>query len=236
MKLQLDIRLTLKGIALSAMSALCLAGPAQAATISYYLDQSNNAALPDGNNYLKVTIADGVDGSIDFTVEAQPALLAQTGGHFGIRAFAFNTSYAQFLTDAEIVGLPAPYIVRDPVGLRQMDGFGKFETQVRYLGDGSAAWNAPLTFSIVGVNGDTPYDYVELSSGPAAEGYVPFAARVQYLLDTPNCSPSETCPWCDPYGLAYVGGGTEVPLPAAAWMFLSGFAGLAARARRRANA
>lgn len=236
MKLHLDARLALKGFTISAVSALCLAGPVQAATISYYLDQSNVAALPDGNDYLKVTIADGVDGAIDFTVEAQPALLAQTGGHFGIRAFAFNTSYAQALDDSNIVGLPAPYIVRTPVGLRQMDGFGKFEAKVRFVGDGSAAWNAPLTFSIVGVNGDTPSDYVELSSGLAPEGFAPFAARVQYLLDTPNCSPDPNCPWCDPYGLAFVGGGSEVPLPAAAWMFLSGLAGLAARARRRASA
>lgn len=232
MKLHFDARLTLKSLALSALSALCLAGPAQAATIAYYLDQSDNAALPDGNNYLKVTIADGVDGAIDFTVEAQPALLAQTGGYFGLRAFAFNTSYAQFLTDAEIVGLPAGFIVRDPAGLRQMNGFGKFETVVRLLGPG--ALNTPLTFSIVGVNGDTPSDYVELSSGTAFIGHVPFAARVQYLLESSNCT--ERPDLCKPYDLAFVGGGTEVPLPAAAWMFLSGFAGLAARARRRANA
>lgn len=235
MKLHLDTWTTVKGFAFSAAAALCLTGPAQAASISYYLDQSDVMALPDGNNYLKVTIADGVDGAIDFTVEAQPALLAQTGGHFGIRAFAFNTSHAQFLTDAEIVDLPPSFIVRSPPGLRQMDGFGKFDTKVRFVGPGEAAWNSPLTFSIVGVTGDTPYDYVELSSQAAAEGNTFFAARVQYLLDTPVCYPPNDH-WCDPHGLAYVGGSTEVPLPAAAWMFLSGFAGLAARARRRVNA
>ena len=43
-----------------------------AASVSYVLDQSG--ALPDGNDYVKVTIADGLDGAIDFTVEVLSAL------------------------------------------------------------------------------------------------------------------------------------------------------------------
>ncbi len=228
MKHFFDTRLV-KRILLASVPALCLAGAAQAASISYYLDQSDNVALPDGNNYLKVTIADGVDGAIDFTITPEAALLAQTGGHFGIRAFAFSSNAGFFLDDTHIVGLPASYIVRTPVGVRAMDGFGKLETKVRLLGPG--AWNSDLTFSIVGVAGDIPSDYVENSLLPALEGQVPFAARIEYLLDTPYCT--EDMMWCTDYGLAYVGGGSPVPVPAAAWMFLTGFAGLAARARRR---
>ena len=48
-------------------SGLLAAGTSQAASISYYLDQSN--VLADGTNWLQVTIADGAEGSVDFTVQ-----------------------------------------------------------------------------------------------------------------------------------------------------------------------
>ena len=53
---------------LSLAALLVLLLPARAATVSYFLDLANE--LPDGENYLRVTISDSttVPGDIDFQV------------------------------------------------------------------------------------------------------------------------------------------------------------------------
>src|SRR5690606_1365996 len=72
----------------AAVLAALLSAPVQAASVSYFLDQSN--ALPDGTDYLQVTIADGVAGAIDFTIDTLAPLADIAGSNFGIQTFGFN--------------------------------------------------------------------------------------------------------------------------------------------------
>ncbi|NND55353.1 MAG: hypothetical protein HKN56_10345, partial [Gammaproteobacteria bacterium] len=53
------------GLPVILVIAAFFATPAKAASVSYYLDQSND--LANGTNYAIVTIEDGVGGDIDFT-------------------------------------------------------------------------------------------------------------------------------------------------------------------------
>lgn len=247
-----------------AIAALALASPVQAASVSYFLDQSN--ALDDGTPYLQVTIADGLDGAIDFTVEVLGALSGSAGPNFGIQNFGFNIAPGGFAEAANVSSLPDDWRARD---FKRLDGFGFFSVVVS--GTGNARLDT-LSFSITGVEGDTPFDYAILSSGNVSEGHQFFAAHVAGFV-------VEDCDWSDdddmykdlgppefvlqgkgivpppfangdfPPGLgkdddcdhgdcryiksAFFGGSTAVPLPASAWFFLTGLAGLAARARRR---
>jgi len=63
---------------------------ATAASVSYLLDQSN--ALPDGVDYLRVTISDSevVAGNIDFKVEVVSSSFPAPDKNFGIQSFYFN--------------------------------------------------------------------------------------------------------------------------------------------------
>lgn len=76
-----------------------------AASVSYYLNQSNeNVALPDGNNYALVTVDDNTAGSITFTVTALPALTGLAPlSNFGIQEFAFNVTVANSISDSGTV-------------------------------------------------------------------------------------------------------------------------------------
>jgi hypothetical protein len=189
---------------------------ASAASVSYFLDQSNVSALPDGNDYLKVTISDSttVSGNIDFKVETLAPLngIAGTSG-FGVDQFGFNTNNA--LTSGNFV-LPANWTY---AGSGQMDGFGLFNLQADTNGAGNRL--ATLNFSVTGVTGDTVYDYVMLSSGNAGQGNTFFAAHVAGF----DAGGGVTS--------AYFAGSAPVPLPAAAWLFGSGLLGLLGVARRR---
>ncbi len=207
---------------------LIFAVPAQAASVSYFLDQSNVLGLPDGENYIQVTIADGAGGAIDFTVEALDALLDRAKPNFDIRAFAFNVSDGFSLTSGNFTGLPDNFQARST---SRMDGFGRFE--VTLFGTGPER-STSLQFSIIGIEGDTPLSYVELSSGNAGQGNVPFAARVRNLFQEIECNPDRKC---TPPAIAsaFLGGGADVPLPASAWLLITAFAGVVARARRRAT-
>lgn len=212
------------------LPVMLLAGAsAQAASVSYFLNQSNVAGLPDGENYIQVTIADGAGGAIDFSVEPLQALLDRARPNFDIRAFAFNVADDISLKAANITGLPDNFHAH---GTTRMDGFGRFDMSL--LGTGPER-STSLQFSIVGIDGDTPLSYVELSSGKAAQGNVPFAARVRNLFREIECNPDRKCtPPAIPS--AFIGGGDggdPVPLPATAWLLITAFAGVLARARRR---
>lgn len=174
-----------------------------AATISYFLDQSNITALPDGSNYLKVTISDSttVAGNIDFKIETLAPLTSIATGGFGIDQFGFNTT--QTVTGGNFV-LPSNWSF---IGQGNMDGFGKFE--LRTDTNGSANRVPTLNFSITGITGDTLLDYVMLSTGNAGQGNEFFAAHVAGFN-------------ADGVTSAYFAGSTPVPLPAAMWLFGSG--------------
>lgn len=67
------------------MAASLFSIQVSAATMSYYMDQSNS--LADGQNYLKVTLADSTTtaGALDVTVETLAALNNAAGVNFGTR-------------------------------------------------------------------------------------------------------------------------------------------------------
>ena len=198
-------------------SALLMSGSAYAASISVYLDQSNTeSAFADGTNYLQVTISDGVDGAIDFTVETLGPLADIGGSNYGIQSFSFNFGD----TGASLDNIVAPdgWSVR---GDQNHSGYGRFDAHLAGLGNNR---QDALTFSIVGISGDMPTDYIALfSSGNAGQGNQLFAAHVAGF-DGPHGITS-----------AQFGGTTVVPLPASAWLFGSGLVFLGSmRLRKRA--
>jgi hypothetical protein len=205
-------RITLPGVVLTGL----LAFDAQAASISYYLDLSND--LPDGVNYAQVTISDSatVTGDIDFKVEVLSSAFTVTGDNFGMQAFSFNYEPGLSIEAANIV-------VNDPVswsvssGKNAGGGFGKYDFQLS--GNGSSRTEL-LTFSISGVADDSIDSYAVLSSlNPASTEF--FAAHIAGF-DRANFVTS-----------AKFAGSTVVPVPAAVWLFSSGLIGLVGVARRR---
>jgi len=217
------------------VAALALGSTAQAASVSYYLNQSN--ALPDGVNYLQVTIADGVDGAIDFTVTALEPLLAVAGSNFGIQNFAFNVPNGSRTGASKVTNLAQGWRARNDF---RMSTFGMFDIKV--TGNGNSRLDT-VTFSITGVDGDTPMDYVNLSSKKASGGNQFFAAHVTGFKYGELCNaPASQRIRARLQGQvpcvssAYFAGSLTadpVPLPATAWLFLTGIAGVAVRARRR---
>jgi hypothetical protein len=215
----------------AAAAIMALMGlPVQAASVSFVLDQSNaESAFPDGTPYLQVMIADGTAGAIDFTVSILGPVLNVAGPNFGLQSFGFNTTgAADAVTAANITALPAGWNVSINKG---QDGFGKFEFVVGDAPGGGIVRITPtLTFSITGINGDTIYDYVALSTGTVTQGHVYFAGHVAGFAGVNTLLPPST----------FFGGSSDpaqvVPVPAAAWMLLSGLGvlgGVRARAARQ---
>lgn len=212
------------GALASAVLALgIVAAPAQAASVSYFLDKSND--LSDGTNYLKVTISDGLAGAIDFTVETLSPLSSIAGSNYGIQDFGFNTTLAPgTITSGNFSGLVAGWSISVAPPTIAADGFGKFEFAVS---NGGSNRLDPLTFSI-NVAGDSINSYYEASTGNAGQGNVQYAAHVAGFT-TQSCTSG-------PCTSAWFGGGAPVPLPAAVWLFGSGLLGLIGVARRRRTA
>ena len=201
--------------------ALMLASAmANATSVSYYLDQTNTQPiLSDGINYLQVTIADAAfeldANAIRFDVTILSPLTSIADTNFGIQAFGFNTNVPTDPVLAAIAGLPSGWSAASD---RNQDGFGNFELVVS--GTDSNRQNPTLTFYITGIAGDTPATYTAPSNGTAAEGNVFFAAQVTGFLDQDPGAGQVTS--------AYFGGSQAVPVPATAWLFVTGLAGLAA--------
>lgn len=210
-----------------------LAAPAQAASLSYFLDQSN--ALGDNVNYLQVTIADGADGAIDFTVQALEPLLDIAGDNFGIQSFAFNVVPGGDAEAFNVTNLPDGWRARDHY---RMSLFGFFD--IKLYGGGNSRLDT-LTFSITGIEGDSVEDYAILSKGNATGGHQLFAARVAgfdygELCGSPEFSRLTKSSSSKCINSAFFAGSTvtnPVPLPATAWLFAVGIGAVAMRTRRR---
>src|SRR3989344_3439924 len=143
----------LSSVATTAAVTLMLSGPANAASVSYFLDQSNR--LPDGTNYLKVTIDDqGLAGAINFTLQPFDSLSDLSKCTLGIGRFGFN---GDELDRSNIVGLPDGWKLKNE---KNIAGFGRYENVLfgKPLADS-------LTFSIVGIDGDSIYSYAESHDG-----------------------------------------------------------------------
>lgn len=201
-----------------AITALLAATPLQASTVAYFLDQNNSSRPTGGINFLQVTIADGADGAIDFRIEAAPALASRVGSRLDIRSFGFNIDGALALTKANIAGLPDGYRVHENM---QQSNFGRFDLVL--LGTGAQRTDV-LTFSIVGIDGDTPLSYVQASKGKNSTA---FAAHLRGLLAQMDGSCTtgigRTGGPCDPRVIssAFVGGASPVPLPAGGWLAIT---------------
>jgi len=182
--------------------ALVMAGQASAASVSYYLDQSND--LANGTNYAKVTIADGLGGDIDFTVEIIESAFPSPFSNFGMQAFFFNYDKDAVpplvISAANIVNVnPNEWsIVEDK---NAGGGFGKFEFEA--LGDGSSRTSL-LTFSISGVDNDTIASYAIGDADGMGEF---FAAHIAGYDDSVSGNTSGKF------------AGSAVPVPAAVWLF-----------------
>jgi hypothetical protein len=190
---------------------------AQASSVTYYLNQSNeNILFPDGTNYATVKIED-VGSDIQFTVAVVPGAFSE-GTNFGFQSFGFNLAPSAPSLLGGIFVLPTGWSAT--AGTNQ-DGFGNFDWVVDGTG---GSRQSPLIFSIQNVAGDTLASYFDLSSGTAGEGNQYFAGHIAGFNAPPGTNVTS----------AFIGGGTSVvPLPATAWLLLSGVAGLGALARRR---
>lgn len=200
------MRRTTLSSAIALISGLAGVSGAQAASV-YVLDRSD--MLPDGVSYIQVTIADGADGAVDFTVQPLGPLLDRAGDSLEIRSFAFNIAPDLDVSAADITGLPDKWAAR---GTSRTDGFGRFDMTL--YGTGPERIDS-LTFSIIDVDGDSPASYANLSTGNAGEGHALFSARVRDLVAEPKCNPAGRCT-THAIPTAFVAG--AVPLPAGGWL------------------
>jgi hypothetical protein len=218
---------------------MCLfsATSSHAASVSFYLDQSNR--LADGVNYLQVTIADGAAGAVDFTVTALQPLLDMAGDNFGIQRFAFNVVGGTATESRDVKALPSDWRARNG---GRMAGFGLYD--ITLDGRGKSRQD-PLTFSIKGVSLDTILSYVDLSTGRSPQGFSFFSARVAGL-NFGSCGANESGRMSsfssedggsegggDCIRSAFFGGTQAVPAPPAIWLLGTAVAALAARRLRR---
>lgn len=199
-------------IKISALLVLLVSPQVNAASISYYLDKSN--VLADGINYAQVSISDGKNGNIDFSVNILESAFSGIGVNFGMQTFSFNFDGSLSLGNISNLNPLSWDVNLDPYNgpYNAGGGFGKFDFE--FQGEGSSRTSL-LTFSITGVEGDTIHNY---AVGSTENEF--FAAHIagfeQYAEDGETSVTS-----------GQFAGSTAVPLPAAAWLLGSGFAGLA---------
>jgi hypothetical protein len=205
-----------KTVKFSVLLLIFAATHATAATISYFLDQSNE--LPDGINYAQVTISDSdtVIGDIDFSVEVLTSAFSISGSNFGMQSFSFNYDPSLSIDASNIITInPLAWSISE--GANAGGGFGKYGFQLS--GNGSTRTEL-LSFSITGVEGDTIDSYaLDSSLKPAATEF--FAAHIAGFDSTYGVTSAK-----------FAGSIPEVPVPAAVWLFGSGIIGLVVLARR----
>lgn len=211
--------------AITVIVALMVAMPVQAASVSFFLDQSNR--LSDGTNFLKVTIDDqgAVAGAIHFTLEMLTPFSNITSCKLGLDQFGFNGAE---LDKSNIFGLPDGWKLKNE---KKMGGFGRFENVLT-----ANVWNThdALTFSIIGIENDTINSYAtphDSGNGVLFAAYVGGTKRHGY--DEGRHSQEDICHDCS-LRRVYIGGGTPtaVPIPPAAWLFGSGLLVLAGITRQ----
>ena len=195
------------------MAALLTFGSAQASSVSYYLDKSND--LADGTNYAKVTITEnGAD--IDFSVEVLTAAFPTPLSNFGMQNFYFNYDNALTVSSSNLHDVdPSSWEVKEDKNAG--GGFGKFEFE--WKGSGSDRTEL-LTFSIVGVTGDTASSYAIGADWLGGGSDEFFAAKIAGYTDTDGSTSGKFA------------GSTLVPVPAAAWLFASALGWLGWRRSR----
>ena len=190
---------------------------ATAASVSYVLDQSN--ALPDGVDYLQVTISDSdvVAGDIDFMVELISDALPMPGNNFGMQSFYLNVEDGIHVAADNISIDASGWSVNDD---RNAGGsFGKYDIALKGKGNSRVE---VLMFSIGGIDDDTINSYAVGSSLNPSSGEF-FAAHVAGFS-------------YDPYGVGSgkFAGSAPIPVPPAAFLFASALGALGWRRRKTA--
>ena len=192
---------------------------AEAATESYYLNQSDISSMPDGTDYLQVTLTSNTAGSVDFSI--LPVYGFNEGSNFGIQSFGFNFAGSNTLTASNFL-LPDSWSAT--LRSTQMSGFGKFNFVIQ--GNGSNRLS-PLNFSLIGLGGATADEtlsyFAKYSGGSASLGNEYFAAHLAGFVSGSDNS-------------AFFGGSTlapAVPEPETYVMLTAGFGVLGAMIRRR---
>jgi hypothetical protein len=197
------------------VSVLILAAaPARAASVSFFLDQSNK--LLDDVNYLSVSLMDNDTGGVNILVKTLDPLNRIAGDRFGIQKFSFGLSNGVF---EEITDLPDGWKVKHNKG---MDSFGRFD--FRLQGKGWARTDE-LSFKVSGVSVDN-FDPQYFTAHVAGFEWCNIGDEGHRLCSGKDCLTS-----------AYFTGSlstTPVPIPAAVWLFGSGLIGLVTVARRKA--
>lgn len=231
---------------LLATGMLLLAGSVQAATVSTFLDQSTKRSIIEQDiGYLKVTISDGKEGNIDFRVESLKPLKNLAGENYaqvGFNTFSFN--FGDSGAAVENLALPDDWSIRNKEF--RNNPFGVFDVNLRTR---KQQLDNMLLFSIKGVEGDRPEDYLSaVSTGDARLGNYLFQAGLKGLTfsrphgdcEQETLRPASVLADCNPVvtkGRARFAGGTSVvPIPAAAWLFGSALLGLFTTLRRKARA
>jgi hypothetical protein len=222
-------------IAAGLLVGLGFAGASQAASVSYFLDQSDK--LVDGVNYLQVTIDDeGAPGAINFTVSVlQPLLDVAAEGRFGISKFAFNVvpGISVKRKNVDFSSLPKGWVYGQQ---QDMNGFGRFDRRLRNT-NSKTPLSSSISFSIVGIDLDTIASYVELSRD-SSEGPSFFSARVEGLnlpcvqRTSRSSTRGNSCKPTD----AFFGGVQAVPAPPALWLLGTAVAAVAVRRFRKPGA
>ena len=220
----------------SAMASL-MAVEAQASVIEYKLDQTNITSLmPNGITYATVRIEDGLNfgsnaggADIKFTVDIVNSAFTTQLANFGIQEFGFNLATGATAITASNITTAANWTASVPNNGATLDGFGKFKVATGTTGTGRVD---PLVFWITGVSGDVASSYVNVSSGNAGSVLLPnttnpfFAA---HITDFGTSNPATTSGWFAGSTSIPPGTGgdvTTVPLPAGAWLFMTGLMGL----------
>lgn len=200
---------------------------ANASTVTYILDQSN--ALDDNIDYLSVMISDGTEGQLDFRVTTLSALGELAGENYGIQSFGLNLLGDLLPDEGQLSSLnfllPEDWEVQFNKGMSEA---GLFD--VRISGTGSSRMD-PLEFSVTGLN------LVDISTNFAAH-----VAGFEFLAG--ECEPGDGeyaleggsedgCGEMITSAFFYGGRVSEIPLPPAIILLLSGLLGMAGIARRR---
>lgn len=194
---------------------ILVAAPASAASVSFFLDQSNK--LPDGVNYLSVSLMDNDTGGVSILVKTLDPLNSIAGDRFGIQKFGFGLNKGVF---GEITDLSDGWKVKHS---KRMDDLDRFEFRLQGKG-----WvnTDELSFTVSGVS-LANLDPLFAAYVTGLEWYnigdqKPGKCRGEGCLINANFSGSMPT--------------TPVPIPAAVWLFSSGLLGLVAVARKRSNA